>query len=472
MGSRVFKGHAPMILSHVGRHSGRSETRDVRCRIGKEQMKEFSAWRARGVTPRSRLVTMKGESQDSRVTVYIDKELTTIVDPEAAVLGAQQNPQLRDYAVNLQKQHYATVPDANMATIKSAYVVVCPDDNLSPSIAKQMQAVRESIARLENSASSLRDPQYPSWGRLFFTQLFENVPKHVSVETLLRRSAFTLLFTQDINGWTIPTTHGDLMAVDAKLFPGLTYLNHAFQRLSQESLKNKKIPSFPSLNEIIMPVALYFTGSVSARALPVIRAASVDSVNRSKVLGSHQTSFIVAHEIGHTALGHLRQAPTAHVADRSGFSSVETIVDVLLRKREDEFAADLYAYSAVKAKFMRRMQHDPKQWAGYLSMSAMLPTSIGMMFAYLHCIHAMSLRLRAVKSLGIPHPPEVDEHPEPKNRMENVLRNNPFDLFWSPETVETTWLLANRWIEGISAMDDDQFSALVVTAAKPHTPTP
>jgi hypothetical protein len=241
-------------------------------------------------------------------------------------------------------------------------------------------------------------------------------------------------------------------------------LINAFQRLLDQSLQTSEIPSFASLNEILMPVVLYFTGDVSVRTLPVLTALDVDSVNRSKAFGSQQTSFIIAHEIGHTALGHLNQAQPTPLANRPGFSSAATTVDVFLRKRQDEFAADLYAYSAVRAKFMRRMRNDPEHWDGYLSMIALLPTSIGLLFAYLHCINALSQRLRSAKNSGIPYLPEVEEHPEPRTRMENVLRNSPFDLFWSPETVEAAWHFANEWVNGINAIDDQGFAGLLAEA--------
>jgi hypothetical protein len=254
------------------------------------------------------------------------------------------------------------------------------------------------------------------------------------------------------------------LAIDAKLFPALTYLNSAFQRLSNDSVRTKKIPIFASLNEILLPIVLYFTGNISARSLPIVRASDVNSLNRSKAFGSHQTSFIIAHEIGHAAQGHLRDSPRAQVANRSGFASAETAVDVTIRKQQDEFAADLYAYNAVRAKFMRRMQNDPPNWGGYLAMSAILPTSIGVLFAYLHCIDAMSKRMRSADGLNVTDLPDVEEHPEPKDRMSNVLQNNPFDLFSLHQEVEFAWLVANQWVDGINAVDDEELAHLIAAA--------
>jgi hypothetical protein len=398
------------------------------------------------------------------VILFCDKELTSIVDPDAAILGAIQNPELRAYASNLQKQNFTTIQDANVATVKSAYAAVYPDGKLSPSVAKKVQAVRDAMARLEESASLLKEPQYASWGHLFFTQLFDQVPEHVGIETFLHKAAFTLLFTQDVNGWTIAAPPGDVLAVDAKLFPALSYLNSAFRRLSDETLSSLEIPTFAALNEVLMPIVLYFTGNVSARSLPIARVTDLDSLRRSKAFGSHQTSFIIAHEIGHSALGHLRDASKGYVANRSGFSTAETAVEVTIRKQQDEFAADLYGYNAVRAKYLRRMQSDPANREGYLAMTAMLPTSIGVLFAYFQCIEGMTKRMRSAEDLDVVNLPDVEEHPEPKARMNHILQNNPFDLFWCHEEVELAWRFAEQWVGGINAIDDAELSALIGAA--------
>jgi hypothetical protein len=98
---------------------------------------------------------MAHKSQNNDVTLFVDKELTSIVEPDAAILGAIQNPELKRYTLNLQTQHFAAVQDANVATIKSAYAAIYPDGKLSPTVAKKVQAVMESLARLEESASLL-----------------------------------------------------------------------------------------------------------------------------------------------------------------------------------------------------------------------------------------------------------------------------------------------------------------------------
>jgi hypothetical protein len=53
--------------------------------------------------------------------------------------------------------------------------------------------------------------------------------------------------------------------------------------------------------------------------------------------------------------------------------------------------------------------------------------------------------------------------------MDNVLQNNPFDVFWRPETVELAWHLASRWIDGIKAVDDENLASLLAETTKRST---